>query len=464
MSARGEYSALPTDIAAADDDVGDGFSVTPAATSSTELRLKCYLSFSLAALTACLILLTALLTTHPTLWSASTSPSPLSPLPPPHPLPSYPAHSAFLVPPGRTLVLYVHSENDEGHRPNLLFFIDRAIRCWHDADYRILLQHVTPLPPRKRANPFVRKGPSAPVPSELPPLPPNALYVQHENECLDWGTASWALALPHNHSAHVDPTAYRYFIILNSSVRGPLLPSWLDSASDLDHSAQCSGEVRPGLLPWYHLFLARLDGPRQTKLVGCTINCENRPHVQGYMAAMDFVALQLLWQVDGLSEEAVTVRLEEDYERWQRSAGLTGLAHAEQGALACPANYSTAVWRNEIGASSAVLKAGYNIAALQHFWADTDFRAQEDVCAPLMYDWQNPTFAGSPMRARSSDRQALRPTEVVFLKKKAWPRQKYEHEKELEFWLEWDNRSRRTREAGPRPLTTPLFTRTGAGG
>jgi hypothetical protein len=55
---------------------------------------------------------------------------------------------------------------------------------------------------------------------ELPPLPANAKYVYHPNECYDWGTIGWLLF----ESKIVKAARYKYFIIVNSSVRGPFLP------------------------------------------------------------------------------------------------------------------------------------------------------------------------------------------------------------------------------------------------
>jgi hypothetical protein len=55
----------------------------------------------------------------------------------------------------------------------------------------------------------------------LPELPRNARYVVHSNECYDWGTFGWLFS-----ERKVDPSAYRYIIFLNSSVRGPFLPSY----------------------------------------------------------------------------------------------------------------------------------------------------------------------------------------------------------------------------------------------
>lgn len=61
---------------------------------------------------------------------------------------------------------------------------------------------------------------------DLPELPDNAEYVKHANECYDWGTFGWAIR-----EGIIDPGAYKYFIFLNSSVRGPFLPPYLKVGS-----------------------------------------------------------------------------------------------------------------------------------------------------------------------------------------------------------------------------------------
>ena len=54
---------------------------------------------------------------------------------------------------------------------------------------------------------------------ELPPLPRNVRVEYHPNGCYDWGTIGWLLD-----SDKVDVRPYKYFIFMNSSVRGPFLP------------------------------------------------------------------------------------------------------------------------------------------------------------------------------------------------------------------------------------------------
>ena len=57
---------------------------------------------------------------------------------------------------------------------------------------------------------------------DLPKLPPNARYAFHENNCFDWGTFGWAIQ-----TQHLELSRYKFFVFLNSSVRGPFLPTYL---------------------------------------------------------------------------------------------------------------------------------------------------------------------------------------------------------------------------------------------
>ena len=54
-------------------------------------------------------------------------------------------------------------------------------------------------------------------------LPRNAKYVQHANECYDWGAVGWLLL----HSGQVKLSHYRFFVVTNSSVRGPFVPPYI---------------------------------------------------------------------------------------------------------------------------------------------------------------------------------------------------------------------------------------------
>ena len=334
--------------------------------------------------------------------------------------PSSPYSSSSLFPlqgPGRTLFLYVHSENDAEHLPNLLYFIRKAVRCWHDADYVFIIQ-------RDDAASLNATDLNAEWRRRLPSLPANARYVLHINECMDWGTVGWLLLLPESHPDHVDTSRYRYFFLLNSSVRGPFLPAYLESHMDLDATARCqAGKLMvegsspiPTLFPWFFIFLSRLTSA--VKLVGCTISCEIDTHIQSYLLAMDYISLQVLWQVDGrIKDKVQPIRVERDFAKWQRLKGGIRAVERTGPAFTCPVDYASATRQGEVGASQAILSAGYNLAVTQRFWQGVDFRLQPELCAPNRWIG-NPSALGVPldrMKGRT-EHVALVPWDVVFVK------------------------------------------------
>lgn len=161
---------------------------------------------------------------------------------------------------------------------------------------------------------MLQQGGSLTQPSPLPPLPPNARYLHHANECYDIGTVGWVLA------NHVPSTApYSYFIWLNSSVRGPFMPAYLR-----------------GRLHWTEPLLSKLGAA--VKLVGATINCgraydlPETVHVQSYVTATDSEGLAVL-----------------------RAAG---------GVFQCWSHIHDTIIASEIGASKAIMEAGFSIDSL----------------------------------------------------------------------------------------------------
>jgi len=58
-------------------------------------------------------------------------------------------------------------------------------------------------------------------PIELPEAPPNVRFEFHPNGCYDWGTIGWLLQ-----NRPVNLWKYKYYIFLNSSVRGPFIPAY----------------------------------------------------------------------------------------------------------------------------------------------------------------------------------------------------------------------------------------------
>ena len=355
----------------------------------------------------------AVLAPSPALFSSDLSSPSSSCSPASVAAPASPAfHTLFPVPAGRTLFLIVHSTHDSTYPDNLAYFIRKGVRCWHDADYVFIIQ-------RNDAASLNATDPNAEWRRSLPPLPPNARYVLHINECMDIGSVGWFLHLPPTNPDYVDTGVYRYFFFINTSSRGPILPPYLEERMDVDGRVQCApggavvgGEdVARALFPWFHVFLAKLDD--DVKLVGCTINCAFAAHIQSYILAMDYISLQILWQSRGLEVDDINgqplkerfvghqlgvattsaaqlelrrtprrpLTLERDLCRWREQGGLQGTPGNFSMVLACHVDFWDTVFNAEIGTSQAVLKAGFNIAALELFWRGVDFRLAPPVCA-----------------------------------------------------------------------------------
>ena len=330
---------------------------------------------------------------------------------------------------------------------NLEYFVQKAVRCWQDADYVIIVQH-------NDADTFLRNSSNLAWKDGLPLLPPNARYLLHENRCVDWGSFGWLLSLPSNHSAYVDTARYRYFALLNSGVRGPLLPDFLEQQMDPYSQAVCDGRQLPGLFSWYDMFLTKMAGA--VHYVGCTLNCQFAPHVQSYAVFMDHVALQVLWRLSvpndwmafepsnsTLRNASRALRVEERWEEWHRTGGLASLPQTGN-VLLCHASKDDAIMVGEIGSSQAILRAGYNVAVMMRTWAGVDFRAVPSPCDATTnargWDAQvDPLHNGAAIwrTLLESAKISLDPLEVVFGKRKGgdWP----SYHARLEALLSWEN-------------------------
>jgi hypothetical protein len=103
----------------------------------------------------------------------------------------------------------------------------------------------------------------------------NVRVFTKTNDCLDFG--GWRHAL--DRVAWRNGT-YSHFVFMNSSVRGPFLPSYL-----------------PRTFHWTTLFTQFITDPSlapgPVKLVGLTISCFQTPHVQSMLWVTDLVRLPL---------------------------------------------------------------------------------------------------------------------------------------------------------------------------
>ena len=132
---------------------------------------------------------------------------------------------------------------------------------------------------------------------------PNVRVLPRANACYDGGTIGEVLR------AHPELLAgtYGYYVLMNSSVRGPFLPRFY-----------------PGGRPWTAALTGLLTA--EVKLAGTTISCQTQVHVQSMVLATDNMGLEVLLGA---------------------------------GALDCPADLMDAIHRYELASTAAILDAGY---------------------------------------------------------------------------------------------------------
>lgn len=161
---------------------------------------------------------------------------------------------------------------------------------------------------------------------------------------------------------------YKYFILINSSVRGPFLTAYAKDA-----------------LHWTRPFTDKLTP--SVKLVGSTINCGGshehppEPHVQSYVVATDAVGLQVLLDTGKVFK--------------------------------CYDKMKDVVYHGEMGSSRAILDAGYNIDSLMLRYQGVDWREHRRHVAEF------PCNGGlNPLQPQLYDGVDIDPLEVMFVKVK----------------------------------------------
>lgn len=151
---------------------------------------------------------------------------------------------------------------------------------------------------------------------------------------------------------------------MNSSVRGPFFVPYFEKIP----------------IWWFEILTRRLTD--EIKLVGPSVSCEQKPHVQSYLMATDQIGLALL-----------------------RGNG--------SGIFRCHANYQRAVFDGEIAASQLILHANYQIASLQSKYQGWDFRKSENGGC---------NYGASPIfRDAAIDEINHDPFELLFVKFKGQP-------------------------------------------
>jgi hypothetical protein len=247
-----------------------------------------------------------------------------------------------------TLIVYVMANTDESTEDNFRYFVRHGVKSGSlSHNYIFVIQVGDGLVEFR--NP-------------LPLLPENAAYVNHTNECYDVGTVGWLIY----ESGNVRVSDFEYFIWLNPSVRGPIMPSWQNQ------------------MDWPSIFTSKVD--EDTKLSGTVISCGGildptlppriNPHLQSYVLATDKTGLAILH---------------------------------DAGALSCYASYTEVVYHGELGASLAILSAGYNIHSTMLRYQGVDWRNKSN--------W-GCNRGGSPIAPGNHFGADLDPLEVVFVKLK----------------------------------------------
>lgn len=200
---------------------------------------------------------------------------------------------------------------------------------------------------------------------DLIPVLDNVRVVERENTCYDLGSMGEVLRQDELWRK------YKRFITMNASIRGPFLPIY--------DSSVC----------WSDTFLDRLNN--KTKLVGTTMNCDPRPHVQSMLWATDDVSMGIL--LDPNMAHAVSV---ED---------AMGAAEDPIGMSFCHKTMAQAV-HTEIGSTELITSQGYEVDVMMTAYApaiDPKDYCETGQHSDILYDGQ---YYGSN----------LHPYETVFIK------------------------------------------------
>lgn len=228
----------------------------------------------------------------------------------------------------RALVLYTYSESETA-RPNLDYFLKKGL---HDAaDFVFILNGDTTV-------------------KDLIPVLDNIRVIERENTCYDLGSMGEVLRQDDLWRK------YKRFITMNASIRGPFLPTY-DSP-----------------LCWTDIFLNRLNN--KTKLVGTTMNCDPRPHVQSMLWATDDVSMSILLDPN----LAHAVALQDPFGEPEDPIGMSF----------CHETMDQAI-HTETGSTQLILSQGYEVDVMMTAYApatDPDNYCKFGQHDDILYDGQ----------------------------------------------------------------------------
>ena len=173
------------------------------------------------------------------------------------------------------------------------------------------------------------------------------------------------------------PGTYTRIILMNASVRGPFMPSYASAT-----------------FTWVDAFATRLGGPDGVRMVGTTINClsSRRDASSGAFTSLHVQSMVLALDGEGIS--------------------------AIHPLLRCYNEMIEAISHGEIGATQALLAAGFSVAALQSSWRGFSVRldnlASKEVerrCAAVADN-----SGGDPATPGTYLNGDLHPYEIIFIK------------------------------------------------
>jgi hypothetical protein len=229
----------------------------------------------------------------------------------------------------RSLIIYAYSETPSS-RANAVFFIRHGLHA--EADFIFIINGLSD------------------IDSLLPTNAPNIKVIKRENTCYDLG--AYGEVLKKNELE----LFYKYdrFILMNSSIRGPFMPTW---------SKDC----------WSDMYFNRLSD--QVKLVGLSYNCLPAKHVQSMILATDRAGLNTLLRGDPTDTTNTTdVKWANEHGNPESLLGLSSCYNSRYKAISA-----------EISLTNLMYRSSYNVSVLMSAASSPGF--YEDCF--LDTDWKN---------------------------------------------------------------------------
>lgn len=237
-----------------------------------------------------------------------------------------------------TLVIYDYQGLDDEDADNLRFFLALGVSPDDGNRYIVVAkEQLAQQQEGEEGSTSLDDSLLGPEQIPLPPfesLPPNVEIILRPNTpCRSaWGVLGWLIE-----SNSIDPHGYKNFILVDSSVRGPFLPShW------------------PPLVHWSAALLARLQG--SVHMAGATMTTDaTQPGPQAPPQAQPRPQPRIRSGVVAFDQAAlVAIRKDPDV-------------------LKCRDTVEDALWYNEAGASAAVLHSGLNLDCLMLRFQNKDW-------------------------------------------------------------------------------------------